>query len=336
MRVLLIKTSSLGDIIHTFPALSDAVDYHPDLSIDWVVEESFREIPLLHPSVRQVFPIAIRRWRKTWWQKSTFREINEALTKIRLEDYDIVLDAQGLLKSSIIGLFARGRRYGYSWNGAREAIASLTYHQKFDIPWTVTSINRTRSLFAQTFGYPLPATPTQGGLTINGTRGNKVLFLPGASWITKKWPVPYWTELAYLLKELNIHVTVPWSIQQEYQDALSIQSAGDHVQVLDKMSLGELAHIVATHRATVAVDSGLGYLSAAFQIPTLILWGPTTPKLIGEFDTFQHNLTSHLACAPCLKRYCRNKHLSEVQPPCFAEITPTVVLQRLKQVLRID
>lgn len=337
MRILLIKTSSLGDIIHTFPAITDAAKHHPALSIDWIVEESFSQIPLLHPAVKQVFPIAIRRWRKKLWHRSTFKEMTAAIRQIRLEEYDLVLDAQGLIKSSFLSLFTRGQRYGYGWNGAREALASLFYHQKFDIPWTVTSINRTRSLFAHTFGYPVPTTPTNAGLTVDTTRrGNKILLLPGASWTTKKWPVEYWVELAHLIKGLGMQVTVPWSTPEEHQGALKIQSAGDHVHVLDKMTLGELAQIVATHRATVAVDSGLGYLSAAFQIPTLILWGPTTPKMIGQFDTYQHNLTSTLACAPCVKRQCVNKHLSPMQPPCFVEITPALVFQRLKQELGIE
>lgn len=330
MRVLLIKTSSLGDIIHTFPAITDAVRHHPTLTFDWITEEDFSQIPLLHPAVKRVFPVALRRWRKTWWQPTTLKEIKQALSALRLEEYDIVLDAQGLLKSSLLSLFTHGKRYGYGWHGAREALASLFYHQKFDIPWTITSVNRARTLFARTFDYPVPIGPTDAGLTFDSThRSNKILFLPGASWATKKWPIDYWIELARRVKELGAQVTVPWSSPAEYQEALRIQSAGNHVHVLDKMSLGELADTVATHQATVAVDSGLGYLSAAFQIPTIIVWGPTTPKMIGKFDIFQHNITSALACSPCVKRNCQNKHLSEIQPPCFAEITPDIVFQKL-------
>ncbi|WP_032112476.1 lipopolysaccharide heptosyltransferase I [Candidatus Paracaedibacter symbiosus] len=331
MRILLIKTSSLGDIIHTFPALTDAVKHNPSLIVDWVAEESFCHPPLLHPAVRRVFPIALRRWRKKLWQLNTWKEIRKAIGDIRLEEYDLILDAQGLVKSGLLSLLAKGKRYGYAWKGAREPIASLFYQEKFEIPWTITSIKRTRILFAKTFGYPIPETPTDAGFSKQGEiRAKTALFLPGASWMTKKWPVDYWTELARLIGEIGFTVTIPWSTPQEHQEALRIQSAGNHVHVLAKMDLGKLAAIIQHHSLTVSVDSGLGYLSAAFQIPTFILWGPTTPNMIGQFDNYQHNLISPFWCSPCVKRDCRNKHLSEIQPPCFAEITPESVFQRLQ------
>lgn len=331
MRVLLIKTSSLGDIIHTFPAITDAVRHNPALTFDWVAEESFSEIPFLHPAIRQVFPIAFRRWRKNLWRPGTWKEIQKALHHLHLEDYDLVIDAQGLLKSSILSLFTKGQRYGYAWHGAREPLASLFYHHKFEIAWGLPAIKRTRMLFAKTFGYPVPETPPAANLTRNTKNNeNSILFLPGTSWINKKWPTAYWIELAQLIKQLNMNITIPWSTEKEQQEALQIQTAGPHVQVLDKMPLDQLAVIIQKHCLTISGDSGIGYLSAAFQIPTLILWGPTTPKMVGQFSPFQHDLNSTVECAPCLKRYCKNKHLSPIQPPCFAEITPGKVFEYIK------
>lgn len=334
MRILLIKTSSLGDIIHTFPAITDAVSHFPNLTIDWVVEESFAPIPLLHPAVKKVIPVALRRWRRQLGQLTTYRQIRHTLQTLRQEKYDLVIDAQGLLKSSFLSLFSRGHRYGYGWVGAREPLASFFYHSTFNIPWSLTSIERNRHLFASTFGYPVPSIPTQAGLIFDAHgESRKILFLPGASWKTKKWPIEYWQELARLLLPYGVTISVPWSTPEEYQEALTIQAAGSHVHVLQKMDLGDLAKVVATHRATIAVDSGLGYLSAAFHIPTFIVWGPTSPKMIGQFDTFQHNLRSTVECAPCLKRTCKNPHLSTVQPPCLAQLTPDILLTHLLQTL---
>lgn len=336
MRVLLIKTSSLGDIIHTFPAITDAVTYNPALTFDWIAEDSFSQIPLLHPAVKQVFPVAIRRWRKNFWHPSTWKEMQKALKAIGLEDYDLVIDAQGLIKSSFLSLFTKGQRYGFSWHAARESLASIVYHHKFEIARGLPAINRTRMLFAEIFGYAIPETRPIANLTRNTSlREKSCLFLPGTSWVTKKWPIEYWVELARLIKDLDMTITVPWSTREEQQEALQIQTAGSHVKVLDKMSLGQLANIIQTHGMTISVDSGIGYLSAAFEIPTLILWGPTMLKLIGQFDPFQHNITSTLACSPCLKNHCKNKHLSQIQPPCFAEIMPMIVFNYIKQHFRL-
>lgn len=335
MRVLLIKTSSLGDIIHTFPAITDALIHNPTLTFDWIAEDNFSQIPLLHPAVKQVFPVALRRWRKNLWRPSTWKEIQKALHLIRLEDYDFVIDAQGLLKSSLLSLLTKGQRYGYSWHGARESTASLFYHHKFEIAWGLPAIKRTRMLFAKIFDYPVPETPPNANLARSTTlREKSCFFLPGTSWVNKKWPTEYWVELAHLLKELDMTITAPWSTEKERQEALQIQTAGPHVRILDKMPLDQLASVIQKHSITISGDSGIGYLSAALHIPTLILWGPTAPKVVGQFEPFQHNISSTLGCAPCLKRYCQNKHLSQIQPPCFAEITPKVVFDYVKQHFR--
>lgn len=341
MRVLLVKTSSLGDIIHTFPALTDAIKHNPSLKFDWVTEEAFRQIPLLHPTVDHVFPIALRRWRRKLWHPHTWGQIYSAIQGIRLESYDIILDAQGLMKSSLLSLFAKGKRYGYAWNGAREPLASIFYHQKFPIPWPdpeapegaddFTSIRRNRILFARTFGYPTPKTPTDTGLLKQWEIKEKtILFLPGASRDTKKWPVEYWAQLARLMGTFGFTVTIPWSTEEELREARQIRLVGSHVHILEKMSLGDLANIIRQHKLAVAVDSGLGYLAAAFQIPTFILWGATSPKMIGQFDHYQFNIISSLWCSPCAKRECQHKELSQIQPPCLAEISPELVFRHIE------
>lgn len=335
MRLLLVKISSLGDIIHTFPALTDAKHHIPNLQIDWVVEESFQQIPSLHPAVKQVIPIAIRRWRKQMSDFKTWKEIKNAIQSLRQEKYDFIIDAQGLFKSSMVSLLAKGPRYGYNWASAREPISSITNQHKINIPWTLTAIERSRILFAKTLGYAPPTTPIDAGLPIIEERKeNELLFLPGTSWTIKKWPLEYWFQLALLLKEKEYKITVPWSTDQELQEALYIQTAGNHVTVLPKMDLRTLTQNIQYYRATVALDSGLGFLSAAFHIPTIILWGPTTPIKVGTFDTYQHNITSHFKCFPCRGKKCHNLHLSSIQPPCFEEITPQLVFDKLMEILK--
>src|SRR5690242_19863115 len=118
-RILLVKTSSLGDIVHNLPVASDIARALPGAEIDWVVEESMAKLPALHVSVSRVIPVAIRRWRRGAFQASTWREIRDFSDTLRATRYDAVIDTQGLFKSALIASSARGRRYGFSWRASR-------------------------------------------------------------------------------------------------------------------------------------------------------------------------------------------------------------------------
>src|SRR5215813_8519690 len=125
MRALLIKTSSLGDVVHTLPAITDASRAIPHFQIDWLVEEAYAEIPSWHPAVNRVLPVAIRRWRKNLLKvrhEVTWQRLRSALAD---QAYDLILDAQGLLKSAWLGCMADGPRAGLDWVSVREPPASL-------------------------------------------------------------------------------------------------------------------------------------------------------------------------------------------------------------------
>ena len=153
MRVLLVKTSSMGDLIHTLPAVTDARRFHPDIEFDWVVEESFAEIPLWHPAVRKVLPVAMRRWRKILHRKATRQEISGAIEHIREKNYDLVIDAQGLIKSALITRLCRGLRCGLDRNSCWEPIATLAYQRKIPVARELHAIARMRTLFAGILDY---------------------------------------------------------------------------------------------------------------------------------------------------------------------------------------
>lgn len=153
MRVLLVKMSSLGDVVHALPAVTDASRH--GIEFDWVVEEAFASIPERHPAVRRVLPIAWRRWRK-----NLFRErgaLRAFVTMLRSERYDLVLDAQGLIKSAVVTALARAPlRAGLSFSAAREGVAAAAYNRRIDILPGDHAVNRLRRLFAAVFDYPLP------------------------------------------------------------------------------------------------------------------------------------------------------------------------------------
>ena len=131
MKVCVIKTSSMGDVIHTLPALTDAQKAIPSLSIDWVVEENFAEIPRWHSAVNRVIPIALRRWRKSPFSIQTRNEWKNYRTLLQAENYDAVIDAQGLIKSALFAThFAQGVKHGYDRQSIREPLASFFYDKK--------------------------------------------------------------------------------------------------------------------------------------------------------------------------------------------------------------
>jgi heptosyltransferase-1 len=155
MRILLVKTSSLGDVIHNLPVVSDLRRSFPEARIDWCVEEAFADVPSMHPGVGQVIPVAIRRWRKNLGGLATWREMRDFRRRIGETRYDVVLDTQGLLKSALIARQAQGRRCGYAAEAAREPLAARFYDATFVIPRNVHAVQRNRWLAAAVFDYPL-------------------------------------------------------------------------------------------------------------------------------------------------------------------------------------
>ena len=134
MRVLIVKTSSMGDVLHTLPALTDALNAHPDIHFDWAVEEGFAQIPSWHVAVENVIPVAIRRWRKAWFSAPIKAERKAFRDAVRLQQYDAIIDAQGLVKSAaLVTRLARGVKHGMDWSTAREPLASLFYNRKHHI-----------------------------------------------------------------------------------------------------------------------------------------------------------------------------------------------------------
>ena len=152
-NVLLVKTSSLGDVIHAMPAITEAAAH--GIQFTWVVEEAFADAARLHPHVDEVIEVAVRRWRRNIGKARP--EVAQFRRRLRQHRYDLVLDSQGLLKSALITGLARGPVAGYSHTSAREPWAAFFYSRRHRVPHGQHAIQRQRQLFAQALGYPLPA-----------------------------------------------------------------------------------------------------------------------------------------------------------------------------------
>lgn len=337
MRVLIIKTSSMGDIIHTLPALTDAGKYYPYIQFDWVVEENFKEIPHWHPLVDRVIPVAIRRWRKSIFKKNTWREIHIFCQTVRQEKYDVIIDAQGLLKSAWIGTIAKGLSSGLNFASARESFSSLFYRKKIAIEKKQHAIHRVRQLFQKVLNYPLLTDIPDYGLNRQQFIKEKMLkpycvFLHGTTWTTKHWPEKYWKELAKKLTTAGYEIKLPWGTEKEKERAHYIAANSPQIDILPKLTLQEMASVLAGASFIVAVDTGLGHLAAALNVPTISLYGPTNPLLTGTLGASQQHLVAQFACAPCLSRTCLYQSSAEftVKPPCFAAVSPHKVEEQIK------
>lgn len=328
MRVLLIKTSSLGDVIHTLPALTDAAAAIPGIQFDWVVEEGFAEIPAWHPAVAEVIPVAIRRWRKNLlatWKSGEWAGFKRRLREGR---YDLVIDAQGLLKSAWLTRYCTAPVAGLDRASVREPLASRFYDRRYAVAWGQHAVERTRQLLAQALGYQVPASVGDYGLDRAAMAGAPagepyVLFLHGTTWASKHWPEADWRALAEHLDARGVAVRLPWGSEAEKARAERLVEGLAHAQVLPKLNLRGVAAVIAGARACVAVDTGLGHLAAALDVPSISLYGPTLPVKVGAYGRGQVHLC---ATGPLAGGGDRDK-------PCFDGLDAARVAPELDRLL---
>lgn len=300
MKVLIVKTSSMGDVLHTLPALTDAVIRYPDIQFDWVVEENFVEIPRWHHAVKRVIPVAIRRWRKNWLAKSVRQQRAVFRAQLQQQEYDAVIDAQGLLKSAfLITRLASGVSHGYNWKSAREPIASLFYDCRYSVNKQLHAVERIRQLFADSLHYSKPTIVGDYGIAayfsppvLAKENDPYIIFFHATTRDEKHWPESHWRQLITAVAAKGLTVKLPWGTNLEHQRALRLAAGFKHVEVLPKLSLDKLAQQIVAAKAVVSVDTGLSHLTAALSKPNITLYGPTDPGLIGGYGEAQQAIVS--------------------------------------------
>ena len=341
MKVLLVKMSSLGDVFHALPAVQDAFQQVPNIEFHWLVEEAFADIPSWHPAVKKVIPIAWRRWRKNLSSATVRGEMKAFYQDLRSTEYDIVLDAQCLIKSAAVTRMAKGPRYGLDKTSCREPLAAMAYQFPQAVAKGQHAIPRVRQLLSQVLNYPIPDTFSYG---IDKSRwqrpeidGDYWLFLHGTTWDTKLWPESYWVDLAKLAVDAGRKVILPWGNDEEKSRAERIASNINGVEVLPKMGLNALNAYLAHAQAVVGVDTGLSHVVAALEVPSVAIYGATDAVLTGVLGPKVEVLSSDLACAPCLSKQCTHPDRNDgnpAQPPCYRSIAPqrvfVAVLEKLK------
>ncbi|MFT6351282.1 MAG: heptosyltransferase-1 [Neptuniibacter pectenicola] len=329
MKVLIVKTSSMGDVIHTLPALTDAAAAYPDIRFDWVVEEGFQEIPHWHPHVDKVIPVAIRRWRKNIIRTLKNDEWSAYKSQLQAHSYDCVIDAQGLLKSALlVSRLARGPRYGLDKHSAKEPLAARFYDHPIHVRKNLHAVERIRQLFAAALNYPYPEqlgdfAIRQHFISAAPAVAPYLVFQHSTTRFDKHWPETYWISLIEKAATAGWSIKLPWGSPTEKERAERLAQTHPQVDVLPKLSLSEVAHVLVNATACVSVDTGLSHLAAALDTPNLILFGPTDPGLVGGYGKNQQCLEA--------KDYPDSTHL--VEPAIFAPLTPEIVWSKLQDMI---
>ena len=288
-NILLIKTSSLGDVVHNLPVVSDIRVRFPGAVVDWVVEEAYRDIVGMHPGVRRVIPVALRRWRANLFNPSSWREFRRFRHALSAMRYDCVIDTQGLIKSALLGRIADGTRHGYAGSSARESFAARFYDARHAVARNLHAVVRNRRLAASSLDYDVPAMLDYGVRVPEGepppvTRPYCVL-LHSTSRVDKLWPEASWQHLCGELARRSFASVLPWGGAEEHRRSERIAKNCAMAMAPPALSILQMARLLAGARAVVGVDTGLTHLSAALDRPVVALYCNTRPGLTGVYPS---------------------------------------------------
>lgn len=289
MKILLVRVSSLGDVLHNLPMVADILRHHPQATIDWVVEEGYVSLVRLHPHVRRIIPFALRRWRKGLRNPAVRAEIKAFFRTLREEEYDVVFDTQGLLKTGIIMGAARikpgGRKVGLA-NGSEgsgyEGVSRLFHTQSIPLDPRTHAVARGRLVAGAALGYAVD-TPPDFGLPPPSSSQRPdwlpptpyVVFFHGTARDAKKWANANWIATGQALAPLP--VLLPWGSEAEKREADSLAAQLPNARVLPKLSMMDAVTLAQQAALAIGVDTGLTHIAAAFYTPTVEIYADS-PK----------------------------------------------------------
>lgn len=285
---LFIKTSSLGDVIHHMPAVTEARRHFPDARFAWVVEEEFAPLVALHPAIGRVIPVASRRWRRAWFGPSIWPQVSEFRRALRARSYDAVIDTQGLLRSALIARLARGLRHGYDAASIKERAAASLYDVHHRVDRSLHAIARNRMLTALSLGYAVDCAIDFGlsrAALSGGSPKPYAVLLHATARPEKEWPAEHWVALGTLLAARGYELVIPWGSEAERQRSAAIAARVPRARVPERRPLDEVARLIAGARFVVGVDTGLVHLAAALGVPLVAVFVGTEPGLYGPMGS---------------------------------------------------
>ena len=278
----------MGDVIHNLPIVADIRSRYPEVELHWLVEESFADIPALHPRIHQVIPVALRRWRKSLHRLQTWREIREFRARLAHTEYDCILDTQGLLKSALLARMAHGKRCGLDASSAREALAARFYDATFRVDPNAHAVVRYRALTQQAFDLA-PNLALDYGVKIPEIvlhwlpTGRYVVLLHATSRAEKYWPESDWIALGHALQQQGITAVLPWGSLKEYEYAQRLAAKIPKAMITPRITLKEAAVMLKQAIIVIGVDTGLAHLATAVGTPTIGIYCGSDPAKNGLY-----------------------------------------------------
>lgn len=280
--ILVVKTSSLGDVVHQMPAMTDARRNRPNVRLVWVVEEAFAPLARLHRGVADVIPVATRRWRSQLLSSATWEEVGDFRMRLRDAGPETVVDTQGLLRSALIARATPGKRHGYDWSSIREPLASLFYDVKHSVSRAQHAVVRNRALTGLSLGYTPDGAPDYGLVRPPAAEGARyAVLLHGTSKAAKEWRESEWIGLGKWLHQQGLEVVLPWGSERERLRCQRLAGGIPGSRILDRQPLDATAKVIANAALVVGVDTGLLHLAAAYGVPLLAVFLATDPGLTG-------------------------------------------------------
>lgn len=280
----------MGDLIHTLPAITELKTHYPHVRISWMTEEAFADIPLLHADVSEVIPIAWRRWRKQLAHRQTWREFYELRKRLRVSQWTMVLDCQGLFKSAAFASLAGAPIVGYDRRSVRESAACLFYERAHSVSWTLPAVERNRQLFAAAFGYQVEGAPDFGLMA--GARpswldaGRYALMLHATSKASKEWPESMWIELGKrLYADQDFKVVLPWGSAAERARSERLAREIPNARVAPRVCLKDAAPLIGHASVVIGVDTGLTHMANALNVPLVAIYTDSDPARTGVVET---------------------------------------------------
>jgi len=294
-EILFIKTSSMGDVLHHMPAVTDARRRFPHARLSWVVDEIYAPLAALHPAVDEIVPIAIRRWRKRLLELPTWNEIREATSKLRARRYDAVIDTQGLVRTALMTKLIDGASHGYDADSIREPFAARFYENGHAVGWDLHVIARNRTLTGLALGYEPEGAPDYGfdcKFFAAETAAPYAILFHATAKTGKEWLEDRWVEVGKALAARGLEVVLPWGNDAERARSERLAAQIANARIPDLKPILEVGKLIAGAQLVVGVDTGFLHIAAALGVPvvavftivkshTAIPMGPGPVEMVG-------------------------------------------------------
>jgi heptosyltransferase I len=284
LKILIVRVSSLGDVVHNMPMVADILRRHPGAVVDWVVEEAYVDLVRLNPGVRRIIPFALRRWRKSLFSSATRAEMRGFRDALREEAYDFVFDTQGLFKTGLVMRMARlaagGKRVGLA-NGTEdsgyEGISRIFHTMSVPVELHTHAVQRARIVAAAALGYAVdtPADFNLGAPALSPAwlpAEPYAVFFHGTARAAKQWSEERWIHIARFLGKRGMQILLPWGSSQEYAAARELALNMPNATVLPKLPMMEAVLLAQRAALAIGVDTGLTHIAAAYNRPTIELY----------------------------------------------------------------